>query len=453
MSKGSTSSALKRWCCVAFIGAIAGTGVAQTDVPVTREQLIKLQQQNESLQQQLRKQQELIDSLSKKVSEIQAVQDRQAVPARSESAPATDAIVQPPAQSGGFRFGKVNLGAEGGLAFFHSQAKGKTPNAEFRVDEAKIFIEAPIWNEVYFFSETDLTTREAGDLNLHLSQLYLDFENVPQLWGSEDGTVKLRVGKFYTPFGEEYQQRYAIDNPLISHSISDLWGVNNGLEVFGSLGKFSYAAAVQNGGNGDVRDFNADKAIAGRIGWDPLDWLHASVSGMRTGDIDVKNDTLSAMWFGDGFFKSIGSTNTTRFCADLVEGDLQFKFPWLVVKTAGGYVRYSDNDPKANNTRNITYYYVEATKDLGKHFYTGARFSQLFVPDGYLIVGGGPLGNFFNPYTTKTTEYWRLSLGLGYRFSRDLVIKAEYSLNHGTDVQGAGRNQENTFALEAAFRF
>ncbi len=92
----------------------------------------------------------------------------------------------------------------------------------------------------------------------------------------------------FIPFGEEYMNRYAMENPLISHSLSDFWGIDQGVELYGKFGKFSYAAAVQNGGNGGVEDFDGDKSIAGRISFDPNQHWHFSVSGMRTGDLNVQ---------------------------------------------------------------------------------------------------------------------------------------------------------------------
>ena len=105
----------------------------------------------------------------------------------------------------------------------------------------------------------------------------------------------------YVPFGEEYLSRYAIDNPLISHSLSDLWGVDEGVELYGKVGPVRYTMAVQNGGIPDTLDYNDDKSVAGRLEYDPARWLHLSASGMRTGDLQVSGDQLSAMWFGNGF--------------------------------------------------------------------------------------------------------------------------------------------------------
>jgi hypothetical protein len=96
---------------------------------------------------------------------------------------------------------------------------------------------------------------------------------------------------------------------------------------------------------------------------------------------------------------------------------------------------------------------VEGVRDFTKKFYGAARFSEMFAPNGIPFVGAAPIGNFFNPYAPLTTEYWRLSLGLGYRFSPNLVLKGEYSFNEGHIINGQARDQESVFAVQAAFKF
>ena len=188
------------------------------------------------------------------------------------------------------------------------------------MDEARLFIETPIWNEVYFYGDVDLATRENNNTQLFLNELYLDFQDVSQLWG-RDSQLNVRAGRLNIPFGEEYQTRNAIDNPLVSRSLPDIWGVDPGVEIYGSLGKFSYVLAVQNGsGKNGVQDFDGDKSAAVRIGFDPKRWLHLSVSGMRTGDESVSADKLSALWFGNTFFQSLGGPSTTKFHAKPCRG-------------------------------------------------------------------------------------------------------------------------------------
>jgi hypothetical protein len=434
-----------RWGCLAlFFLSTNRVMLGAEDGPVTRDQFLQLQQQNQLMQQQLEKQQQLIDSLMLRVSQIQ-----EARPASAQGMAAAN-VEEAPSPEPSFHLGKVDISGEGGLAFFDSQTAGQTPNAEFRVDEARVFLEAPVWDEVYFYTELNLATREQNDLGLRFGELYLDWENVSRLW-DRDRMLNLRVGRFYIPFGEEYQDRFAIDNPLISHSVSDLWGEDNGVQLYGAVDGVSYNLAVQSGGSPPSRDFTGDKSVAGRLGCDPAAWLHLSVSGMRTGELDAQNDVLSAIWFGNGFFRSLGSASTTRFKANLVEGDAQANLSFLQLKAAGGYINYSDNDPLGSNHRDVYYYYVEGKHDFNRQFYGAARLSEVFAHNGFPIVGNGVMGTYL--FDELTAQYWRLSLGAGYAFSKNLLVKAEYSLNRGRELDGTPRDEEDLFALETAFAF
>ncbi len=450
MGKSNTQTVL--WGCIAASFLLAHQGFGATDeTPMTRQEFLLLQQQNHLLQQQLQSQQQVIDSLTHKFAELQNLNPRHDA---DTSVTKEKTQAEDPAPPSDFKsslhFGKVDITGEGGLAFFNSQSKGTTPHSTFRIDEAKIFLEAPIWDDVYFFTELDLASRESTSLGLTVGELYLDFEDVSKLWG-RDRMLNIRVGQFYIPFGEEYLNRFAINNPLISHSVSDLWGTDAGIELYGKIGPVQYAAAVQNGGG--YPSLQDDKSVSGRVSYDPAPWLHLSASGMRTGNLNVNNG-LSSMWFGNGWFRSIGSAATTTFHANLAEGDVQLRLPYIQVKAAGGYINYGDNDSAAKNHRDVYYYYLEGIHEWNRHFYSAARFSQVFAPNGFPIVGNGSMGDyFFAPNPVLITDYWRLSLGLGYRFSPNLLVKGEYSFNHGEEVGGTGRTHENLFSLEAAFKF
>jgi hypothetical protein len=330
---------LYAWIAAITLFRIGGSCLHAAEASSTDRQLQELKQQNQALQEQLRQQRSLIDSLTRKVSHI----EESALTRGLESSHSNKSSENDAASKNSFGPSKLNLTAEGGIAFFNTGSQGMFPNSEFRVDEAKLFIEAPIWGDVYFFGELNLMTREAEGLNLQLGELYVDIESISKLWNC-DRMLNLRIGRMYIPFGEEYLSRYAIDNPLISHSLSDIWGVDEGIELYGRLGKFSYAAAVQNGGPSGVRDFNADKSIAGRLGFDPTTWLHLSVSAMRTGDLTPPGDHWSELWFGNGWLVPLSYNGITKFHTDLFEGDIQLTLPHGKIKAFGGYARYGDNE-------------------------------------------------------------------------------------------------------------
>ena len=421
---------------------------ASSSAPSIAEQLQQLREQNAALQEQLRSQQRVIEDLGKRVEQLQstATPDH-ATPAKHESvdvessaAALTKATV-----------GRIHLSGDGSVAVFSSQSHGQFANTDFRVDEARILLEAPVWTDVYVYSELLLYQREEPGLSLHAGEFYLDAENLSKLWG-QDRQLNLRAGRVNIPFGEEYLHRHALENPLISHSLIDLWGVNEGIEAYGSQGKFSYVLAVQNGPVDLADDFTRDKMVTGRLSYDPASWLHLSGSASRTGSIDFKREKFSAYWIGSGFIRSIGSPATTRFQADLLQGDVQVRLPGTTLTTAGGVLAYSDTDPAANNDRQITYYSVEAVQSLYEGFHAAARWSQMFSPEGYPVAGVGNAGEFaFGP--KLTSELHLLSLGIGYRWSPQLVFKVEYSLESGRTVDHRKRDHENLFSATAAFGF
>jgi hypothetical protein len=137
----SVLPAVVLFCCVAPLHA---------DDTNLEQQIQLLQQQNSLLQQQLQKQSESLDTLSQKIQRLETASAEKDNPASENAAPT----------KGGFNLGKVNLSGEGGVAFFNTGSEGFAPQSDFRVDEARLFVEAPIWNEVYFYGDVDLATRE-----------------------------------------------------------------------------------------------------------------------------------------------------------------------------------------------------------------------------------------------------------------------------------------------------
>jgi hypothetical protein len=403
------------------------------------EDLRDLKDQNKRLQQQLDEQRSIIEQLRQKLDKIDSSK-----PPEPSSSDDSEGLLKKP-------FGKGNLilSGEAGIAFYSQGSKGMFRHADFRVDEAKLFLDAKLWDDVYFFTELNIREREEPDKWMYVGEMYVDFETPLKKWNQR--WINLRVGRFDTPFGEEYISRDAIDNPLISHSLSDIWAVDEGAEVYGVLGKWRYYAAVQNGGLPTGRDYTSDKAVAAKVSYQPKDWLYFSASAMRTGTLDVTADKFSALWFGNGFFRAIGPPATTsRFAAELVEGDVKTTFSRGHILGAGGYVHAADLEP-TRNQRDMYYYFLEGMYDVTPKLYAAGRFSQIFANNGYPLVGAGDFGRFFTPALTE--DLWRISVGLGYRWTKDLVTKVEYSFNGGRDVGGINRDHENFFGVELSLRF
>jgi hypothetical protein len=412
----------------------------------TEARLRQLAVQNEKLQQQLSEQADVIKSLKGQMSALQQTQrDNGEAPASGpESAKQRAWLGLLGSQT------RLNIGGQLAAGYFKTGHEGQFPNGEFRVDDARVFLDARAWDNVYGFVELTLMTRESGDENVHLGEAYIDLEQLLK-WRGLDPLINFRIGRFYIPFGEEYQVRYPMDDPLITHSLSDLWGIDEGVEIYGSYGNVQYAFAVQNGGHSALQDFTSDKSLAGRIAYEPKKWLRVSGSAMRTGDLSVQGDALSEMWFANGFFRSLGSSDTTtRFNAELLEGDVQFLFPRGHVKLAGGGIRYDDNDRSGDNHRDIYYCYAEGMFRFTKQFYAATRYSQVFADGGFPLIGQGNWGDHFYKLTD---ELWRVSAGIGYTPNPNFIIKVEYAIERGETVSGLSRDHEDFFGAQAALRF
>jgi hypothetical protein len=194
-----------------------------------------------------------------------------------------------------------------------------------------------------------LATRESNDDSFNLGETYIELDNISSLWGA-DGLATLRIGRMDIPFGEEYRMRDPIDNPLVSHSLPDIWGIDEGIEVFGQIGPADYAFAIQNGGRPAFQDFDGDKSIAARIGFEPTEWLRVSGSAMRTGNLDSENDFISEVWIGNAVFRAIGPPETTTtFSADMVEFDAAIDWEGGHINSLVGWAWYDDNDSVSDN--------------------------------------------------------------------------------------------------------
>src|SRR6185312_15887822 len=105
------------WGCAAGLFILAArTAGAADDAPITREQFLLIQSQNQQLQQQLQAQQKLIDSLTHKVEGIEESNAHRDQAISKNPTSADDAAAMAPSST--LHIGNVNISGEGGVAFF-----------------------------------------------------------------------------------------------------------------------------------------------------------------------------------------------------------------------------------------------------------------------------------------------------------------------------------------------
>jgi hypothetical protein len=434
--------------------ALAGASYA---AELSSTQVQELTDQNRRLQEQIREQQQTIEAINTRLMTILRSSERHerellGLQERVDSTAATGAPAQVVERDSN-RNRSVRIAGESGLAFFRTGRDGQFPEGEFRADDPMITLEAPVGKNVYLFTELKLLPRETNLENFQLGEFYVEFEDVLSNWGLP-GALNFRAGRVNIPFGEEYLTRGPTANPLISHSLSDTWGSDEGLEAYGRVGSIQYVFAVQNGGVSRLRDFDSDKSVAARVSWEPARWLHLSGSAMRTGKLATVADNLSELWFGNGFFRALGPAATTQtFRANLLEADATTRWNGGQVAVALGQVRYDDSDTRANNARRLNYGYIEAVQAITEPLFASARYSEIRVAGGYPLVGWGTMGAYFFRPGALTEELHRLSIGVGYRFAPPLVLKAEYTWEGGRMTNGARRDHEDFFGTQLGVKF
>lgn len=448
---------------LALLGPLpTSTAFAEATTAPTLESLAA---ENRRLQGQLVAQQARIDELAARLTELQ--QPPRSTPrAAAEPDPSSTTSVASETDLGtgshsnfaGGSNSPLRISGQAGVAWFSTGSEGQFPQSTFRIDDTKLFLETPILRDTYLFVGIDLFVRENYSDETKFGELYIDFEDVSGRLGGPERLLNLRAGHLQIPFGEEYLVRDPVSNPLISHSLSDIWGLDTGVEIYGSSGPFGYVLAVQNGGVDTLGDHESDKSVTTRISWTARPWLSLSASAMRTGGLALgpdaaPRDQLSAVWFGNGFFRALGpAASTTSFHAELAQVDATARWSSGRASAAVGAVRFDDNDTTADNSRSLAYGYVETEQSLAGGLYAAARYSRIEAPDGYPLVGWGDYGRYFYG-TTLTEELNRLGLGLGYRFGPPLVVKFEYTFEWGRLAGGADRESENFLGGELGLRF
>lgn len=369
-----------------------------------------------------------------------------------EAAAAETTSVETQQTPSGFRLGdRVLLGGEAGLWWVDTGDQGLFPNQEFRVDEARLFLDVRVLDDVFFFTELNLAEREQEN-SVQVGEIYVEFEGLESAWNGRGPSMTLRAGRLDIPFGEEYRTRDAIDNPFISHTLADIWGVDEGAEVFGTWGPVDYTLAVQNGGYERWRDCNPDKAYIARLGIEPAAGWRASASAMRTGDIAVQDDELAEVWFGNSYLAPLGSPETTTaFGGELAQVDLRRTWQSGYAAAALGGIKYKDDDTAADQDRSATYWSLEAVQELVARWYAGARYSQVQAPDGFAVPGNAAA--FEHPSWILMDDIWRLSFVLGHRWNEHLLWKVEYTAERGDRTAGGSAEQQDMIATEISCGF
>lgn len=326
--------------------------------------------------------------------------------------------------------------------FAVSGRDGAARNGAFSVPEARLFLDITVADGVYAFFEIETETH--GLRSFRTGEMYVTVED---LVPGATGLLTLKAGRFDLPFGEEYLERDADRNPLITHSVADVWGLDEGIEAFGRAGPVGYVVAVTNGGTGNHLDAAPGKAFHGKLFADFAPWLYGSLSFTDSGSTAWPREE-TALYVSDVWGRPLGE-DPTHFRVRGAEADAKLSLDPLRLRGAFGALELDDADPAPGRDVRMHWVVVEAVADLAESLYAAARYSRIETDRGTWFLGAGSPVAEDDPGGIRVE---RLSIGFGWQFAPHAVLKAEVARVRGRSTRGV-RDGEDLFAVELVVGF
>ncbi len=381
----------------------------------------------------------------------------------------------------------VRFSGSSDAGYFAGPRESVFEGASFQIWDSRFFVEAELGRDVTlgettlvrdvgFLFEWDLV--RIGYLFNDVGELYVDFQGI----GDSD-LVSAQVGRFQLPVGEaylQYSQGYA-DRAFVTNPVGGAWWWDEGVRIYGSAleNRIGYVASVTNGNTPFNYDENHAKQLTLKLFANPTDWLHVSVSGLRSGQLGSSNQPASgSLWIGETWAQPLGAsspvptydhgsivpTGPSEIDDSYYAGiDVIMRWPdavklWL---SYGRYAMHSSGPSLYDRALQewIAELVVQGAlvSPLLQPFYLGVRSSGLGTFDddeGYLL--DFRLSDTFGYDMKWLTE---LSVVAGWHLTRHVTVRAEYTLQDVGVVRGAGSatrdgvTRANLFALEVGADF
>jgi len=300
----------------------------------------------------------------------------------------------------------------------------------------------------------------AQDGRTSLDEYFIEWKPLEQSW------INFRLGKFATAFGAWTERRLSWENPFITSPmayndmlpISDdaavplagfagrrhlpdnrrswlpiIWGPSyaSGASIFGQIGVFDYAFEIKNAAlasaprSWDIVENGWDSTTyTGRLGWRRSpEWnLGSSFSHGPY----MMAESQSSLPAGSSF----RDFNQTTFGIDGAWSHDQWQI-WSELMTSRFEV------PNVGAVRVVSGF-LEAKRKLNAQWWLAARWNQSWF------------GDLPGTSTGWDNDGWRADFSLGYRFSRHLQAKLQYSIaeRSGQDEEG-----DHLFAAQITVKF
>ncbi len=339
---------------------------------------------------------------------------------------------------------KLKIKGRAALGFFDSGKAGSYPAGSFEMPDAKIqfgFQPDDINTLVLRFNVNNATAQSPL-----MDYFFLQSKDFIPALKDSPFSLSTRLGKFKLGFGEETWTDNLVEGIVPSNSAARATVVDEGLEFAGKvkldkigLEPLGVVVSVSDGNSGVGSDSTASKAFMGKLYHNPIKPLYVSGSYYNSGELDSSSSEMSLA----GVTSAIQSGMAWR--RSVWELDARYDFGKgkkplepIVFSDSKAIVRLSYGEFKddGNRTRSGNLGFVDGIYNLTKKFYAAGRYSFIDL--------NGDVTATLNSVTAN--RYDRFSLGGGYRWSDNVVLKLGYDWNKNS---GPGVNDADDNLLSA----
>lgn len=315
-------------------------------------------------------------------------------------------------------FDRTRIGGFGSFGYVDVGQTSKTVSDTGHFPhQVSLHVEAEIWEDILLFAETSLTTQ--GTLGLvHLyEEFYLKYKNVLKSWGED--VLHIKIGRFDTPFGEEYLIQDPPDNPMINMSVPFPWGSDEGIEFYGIIKeKINWFLAIQDGSSSHTSDDHPAKSVALKISGDITKNWYLSASYLNVGKVIIPE-----FWLGSARVSATGTNTTTNHVKPhLYQIDTKIQWgPKLKLWANLGLTKIS-NLTTPSNSLTMHMYLIQPVLKLTNQLFVAGRYSGVELHGGKTYN----LGQLHHGTLLGPLEHLRYAgIGLGYKLNPNNTLKIE----------------------------
>lgn len=339
---------------------------------------------------------------------------------------------------------KLKLKGRWAAGFFDSGKAGSYPGGSWEAPEAKIqfsFLPDDINTVVMRFNLNNATFN-------NLDYFYLQSKNFLKFLKDTPFTLDARLGRFKLGFGEETWSDNPVESVLPSNSAAKASFNDEGLELAGkikldkikmgsyTLKPLGWVLSVSDGNSGTGSDTSTSKAFMGKLYYTPLDPLYLSATFYNSGDLKNSNSEFSIAGL------ATPPTGATTWRRTVWELDARYDFgkgkkpldpPAFSDSKAIVRLSYGAFYDSGGVDRDGNFGFAEGTYNLNKKFYLAGRYSFVDM-SGDVTATLNSIAN--------ANKYTRYSLGIGYRWSENTILKLSFDLNKesGPNIDDADNN-------------